>query len=83
MRKTDQNNKTHVRRERRVVHEQWQWFYRTREGNRGPFDTRQAAVVNLNSYVDTMSFIENNPDSVPESLDLDDVTLIELKSSQY
>lgn len=83
MRKSDSEEQSFERRDGRVVHEEWQWYYQTREGRRGPFDTRKSAVTDLESYVDTMIFIEAHPDSVPEDLDIEDITLIELKPPRY
>jgi hypothetical protein len=62
----------------RVLHEQWQWFYQTREGKRGPFDTRGDALTDLDRYKDTMSYVADHRELFPEDVDLDDVTLIEL-----
>jgi hypothetical protein len=83
MRNSDTEDTTYERRDARVIHEGWQWYYHTREGRRGPFDTRNGAVTDLGQYVDTMAFIEANPDSVPENLDLDDIDVIDLKPPRY
>ena len=83
MRKSDSENRTFDRRSGRIIHEEWQWFYRTREGQRGPFDSRNEAIADLDRYVDTMAFIDEHPDSVPEDLDLEDVTVIDLKPPRY
>ena len=83
MRKSDKQDRDFERRDGRVIHEEWQWFYHTREGRRGPFDTRKSAITDLDQYVETMAFIEEHPDSLPENVDLEDVTLIDLKPPRY
>lgn len=83
MRKSDTNEHQFTRRSGRVVHEEWQWYYHTREGKRGPFETRNEAVNELNRYVDTMAFIEAHPDTVPDDLDLENMDVIDLKPPRY
>lgn len=83
MRRSDNKEKTYDRRDGRVVHEEWCWYYHTREGRRGPFDTRNEALVDLDRYVDTMNFIETNPDAVPDNLDFENVDVIDLKPPRY
>jgi len=51
MRKDDQSNATFFRSSDRVFSQNGEWFYQTREGDQGPFVTREAAVADLNRYV--------------------------------
>lgn len=54
------------------------WCFHTREGDRGPFDSRQAAESELRRYVETMQYLEANRLSLPPEADLNDVTIVEL-----
>ena len=54
---------------------------RTREIERGPFQTRAAARQELKRYADTMEFIEDN--ELPPDIDRGDVTLVEIKEPNF
>ena len=58
-----------------------QWYFRTRERNRGPFETLAAAVQELKRYIDTMEFIEENKPSLPPEIDCSDVTLVDVEKA--
>ena len=83
MRNTDADESAHKRRRTRVFHEGWRWFYHTRNGPRGPFESRQIAMDDLTHYVETVNFVAQHPNSCPEQLDLSDVTHIDLKLPRY
>ncbi len=54
------------------------WYLQTREGERGPFKTRAEAKLELLRYIDTMEYIEEFREVLPEDLDCEDVTLVEM-----
>ena len=60
MRKTDKNNKTYFRSpaERLFLYE-GKWYFRAREVDRGPYDTREMAELRLKRYVETLGFIDD------------------------
>lgn len=51
MRKDDSANANFFRSGNRVFSQNGEWFYQTREGDQGPFATREAAAVDLDRYV--------------------------------
>ena len=51
MRKDDQGKKTHFRAENRIFQVDDQWWFTTREGDRGPYASRQAAADELTAYI--------------------------------
>ncbi len=59
-----------------------QWYFRTREGDRGPFETREAAVLELMRYVDTMEFVEENESSRPSDIEWADMVFVDLLTAQ-
>jgi hypothetical protein len=78
MRKTDQTPDDHVRSFERVFHEDERWFVRTREGMRGPFSSRRAAEAEADLFVDTVKFLEEHHPGVPEDIDRDDITVVDM-----
>ncbi len=80
MRKSDKNKKTtgHYRSRERFLRQEDQWFYQTREGARGPFETRQAAERELGRFTDTMEFVEENENHLPSGLDWKNVTVVDM-----
>jgi hypothetical protein len=83
MRKSDADYIDYQRRKHRVFHRNWQWFYHTRNGPRGPFAAKQIAIDDLIRFVDTMNFIDRNPNRFPAELNLDDITYIDIKLPRY
>ncbi len=71
------------RRKDRLFREGFDWFYHIRDGQRGPFASKQAAEDDLTEYLNTLRFIEENPDSLPDDLDADEITHIDIKPPQY
>ena len=67
------------RRDCRTHQHVGQWYFRTREGDRGPFETREAAVLELMRYVDTMEFVEENESSVPSDIEWADMVFVDLE----
>ena len=51
MRKDDEQQKTFFRTEDRIFQVNGQWWFATREGDRGPFASRQAAADELVAYI--------------------------------
>ena len=54
------------------------WCFQTREGERGPYPSRDAAAGELTRYVETMSFLHEHRSKLPKDLNWDDVTLVEM-----
>jgi len=46
-----------------------QWYFQTRKGDRGPFDSREAAELELQRYIDTMEFVEETLDPLSAERD--------------
>ena len=63
----------------RFRQESGQWYFQTREGERGPFDSREAADLELQHYIDTMEFIEKNEPSLPSDVDWGDLTFVDVE----
>ena len=51
MRKSDSKEKTHFRAKDRVFQINDGWWFATRDGDRGPFDSKQVAAEELANYV--------------------------------
>ena len=83
MRKTDKSPVELERRKERLFREKGKWYYHIRDGLRGPFGNRREAQEDLQRFTVTKSYMEANPASVPDDLDIDDVTHIELKPPRY
>ena len=81
MRKSDVVDKTSHRVGDRVFRREGQWYIRTREHERGPFQTRAAARQELKRYADTMEFIEDS--ELPPDIDRSDVTLVEIEEPNF
>ena len=81
MRKSDVVDKNFKRARDRVFRREGQWYIRTREHERGPFETRAAARQELKRYTDTMEFIEDN--ELPPDIDRGDVTLVEIEEPNF
>ena len=83
MRKTDTFRSRFKRIEDRLYRDGGQWYYHTRGVPRGPFETRSSALDDLNRFVGTMDFIDEHPDAVPNDINPDDITHIDLKPPKY
>ncbi len=57
MRKVDDQQKLYYRSKQRVFCVNGDWFYQTREGNRGPFDSPEAASRDAQHFLHEMSDI--------------------------
>ena len=65
MRKTDEQAKTFFRSEERIFQANGAWWFGTREGDHGPFDSRKAAQDALVQFVlDIRGDIELNEISI-------------------
>ena len=56
-----------------------QWYLRTREGHRGPFDTREAAELELRRYIDTMEFVEEHESAFPSDVEWGEIVFVDLE----
>ncbi len=79
MRRSDTTKKKHFRSPERLFqgHER-QWYFQSREGARGPFNRRELAQLELERFVDTMQYVEQNRRLLPSEFDLGDVTMVDL-----
>ena len=59
MRKQDTDNSTHFRAGDRVFCQNGKWFFQTREDDRGPFPSREAAQKDLDRYTEEMAYFED------------------------
>ncbi len=69
VRKSDTTEKKYYRSPDRIISREGQWYFQTRQGDRGPYDTREAAELRLERYVDTMGFVEENKPWLPSDVD--------------
>ena len=83
MRKSDTSSQKSKRGQSRVFSEGGEWFYRTREGHRGPFVSELALRSDLNSYISTMEFVEDNAGCIPSDVDFEDVTVVEIECPRF
>lgn len=82
-RHTDSKKGRFERREERLFRRGFDWYYHIRDGQRGPFPTREAASADLAEYLSTVRFLEEHADRLPEDIDVDDLTHIEIEPPQY
>ena len=75
MRKSDKKAIRQYRSSERFFRQDDQWFFQTREGARGPFKAREIAEQALDSFVDTMKFVEENEQHLPSDTDWNKVTI--------
>ena len=78
MRKTDSGRRPRFRSKNRFFRHAGKWHFQTRERVRGPFDSRKAAELELQRYIDTMEYVEGNEASLPSDVDWSDVTLVDI-----
>ena len=84
MRKTDTRFEPGKRRNhQRVYRDGDVWFYHTREGRRGPFLSETELRADLQSYIGTMEFIEDNAALIPGEIDHQDVTVVDLDTPRF
>jgi hypothetical protein len=83
MRKTDDKSKKYARSADRLVHVDGGWYFQTREGARGPFESKEAAKLELMRYIDTMKFIAANEAEIPSGVDWKDVTLVNIEVPMF
>ena len=83
MRKSDSKDGTYFRSGDRVFCLNGKWFYQTRENDHGPFPSRQAAQVDMQRYIEEMSFFDGvqkgtvSPDTQSPDPDFANFSLIE------
>ncbi len=78
MRKSDKKAIEHNRSPERFFQQEDQWFFQTREGARGPFETRQVAERELARFIDTMGFVEENEKHLPSDTDWKNVIIVDM-----
>jgi len=83
MRRSDRATRTWLRSKERTTKRGGNWYFETREGERGPFASRKAARFELQRYVDTMDFLDENEDSLPPGADWGNITLIDIEHPKY
>lgn len=83
MRKSDSNSESKLRKGERVLRKGDKWFYRTREGLRGPFESEVQMHADMMSFVGTMEFIEDNAAELPGHIDHEDVTFVEMEPPAF
>ena len=83
MRRSDQQDVSHQRRGKRVYCLGGEWFYRAREGKRGPFASEMEMRADMLAFIGTMAFLDEKGDELPADVDQDDVTYIELESPRF
>jgi len=83
MRRSDQQDVTHQRRGKRIYCVGGEWFYRTREGKRGPFASEMELRADMLSFVGTMDFLDEKGGELPHNVDQDDVTYIDIEAPRY
>jgi hypothetical protein len=83
MRKSDSDKLSFFRSSARVLRKSGKWYCETREGDRGPFDSRDEAELELQRYVEIVEFIDNNKSELPKGVDSSEVDIVELKNPPY
>ncbi len=79
MRRSDTASKEYFRSPERLFRgQERQWYFQTREGDRGPFNRRELANLELERFVDTMKYMEENRRSLPPEVDGGDVTMVDI-----
>ena len=77
-RRSDTTKNEYSRSPERLFRQEGQWYFQTREGDRGPHDTREGAELRLDRYVETMGFFEDKP-WLRSDVDLSDVTIVDME----
>jgi hypothetical protein len=86
VRKADLDGKApkYSRAKSRFQQRKGQWYFRTREGDRrGPFESRDAAELDLKLYIDAMQFVEENQTSLPTDVEWGDLVFVEVATPAY
>ena len=83
MRRADTEDRIGERRGKRIYCVSGEWFYRTREGKRGPFASEMALRADMLSFIGTMEFLDENSSDLPGNVDAADVTFVEIESPRF
>ena len=84
VRRSDTTRNKYFRCPERLFRHEGQWYFQTRGGDRGPFDTREAAKLELECFTDTMEYVDTNKSALPSEVDWGDVTMVDIdKPSCY
>ncbi len=78
VRRSDTTRNKCFRYSERLLRHEGRWYFQTREGDRGPFSTREADKLELERYVDTMEYVDANTPSLPSEVDWGDVTVVDM-----
>ena len=82
MRRSDTTKMEYLRSHERFLRDrEGQWYFQTREGDRGPFNSWELAKLELERFTDTMEYIEENEESLPSEVDWGDVTVVEIENT--
>ena len=60
MRRSDKKEKLYFRSPERLFIYEGQWYFQAREGDRGPYDTREVAEQRLARFVETLGSVGEN-----------------------
>jgi len=83
MRKSDEEIESQKRKGDRILRKGDKWFYRTREGLRGPFVSETQMRADMLAFVGTMEFIEENVADLPGHVDHEDITFVEMEPPAF
>ena len=78
MRKTDSSHIPHFRSSDRFFRHEEKWCFQARESVRGPFDSREAAEIELKRYLNQMGYLDGNETLPPSGVSWNDVTLVDI-----
>ena len=69
MRKGDRADRHFYRSSDRLFQSDGRWFYETREGDCGPFNSREEAKTDLERYINTREYFDSSgqPASKPDA----------------
>lgn len=76
MRKSDEDAEEFEASEDRFTSQDGMWYFKSREGLKGPFGSRLDAEEMLSGYIATMEYLEEH--QVPDQFDPTDVTVMRL-----
>ncbi len=79
MRKDDEKQKVHFRSRSRIFCMNGQWFFTSREGDKGPYLSEGTAHRELDRYAHEMSHLENLKKSLSPEESTEDFTLLDPK----
>jgi hypothetical protein len=78
-----ENGVAYYRNADRMEHRDGLWYFASREGLRGPFESSEIAELQLKRYVDTMDFVNDNKSALPTDVDWGDVTYVDIEKPPF